>query len=111
AKTAGQDLPALEHAIGIDVAGPAGTLADVEAAGWEFAREHPGARAGAAADVGSDEVLTFLYTSGTTRNPKGCVLTQRNYAELVQAVVAVEDLFREGDTALLFLPLAHNFAR
>ena len=111
AKLAGQELPALTRVVGIDVAGPDGTLADVESAGWEYARAHPDALARAAGDGGPDDILTFLYTSGTTGNPKGCVLTQRNYVAMVDSVVAVDDLFQTGDTALLFLPLAHNFAR
>ena len=37
------ELPALERVIGIDVAGPGGTLADVEAAGRAYAAEHPDA--------------------------------------------------------------------
>jgi long-chain acyl-CoA synthetase len=111
AKVRGQELPALERLVGIDDAGPNGTLADIEAAGWDFARERPDALGQAAADVGPEDVLTFLYTSGTTGNPKGCVLTQRNYVSMVESVVAVDDLFREGEKALLFLPLAHNFAR
>ena len=56
-------------------------------------------------------MLTFLYTSGTTGNPKGCLLSHRNYVAMTDAVVAMNDLFRDDDTALLFLPLAHNFAR
>ncbi|HET7450829.1 MAG TPA: long-chain fatty acid--CoA ligase [Gaiellaceae bacterium] len=110
-KLEGHDLPALERVVGIDVAGADGTLADLEKAGWEHAAEHPDALARAAADVGPDDVLTFLYTSGTTGNPKGCILSQRNYVAMVDSVVAVDDLFRPEDSALLFLPLAHNFAR
>jgi long-chain acyl-CoA synthetase len=113
AKTAGYeaDLPALEKVIGIDAAGSAGTLAEIEAAGGPYAAEHPDAVAKALADVGEDDTLTFLYTSGTTGNPKGCVLSQRNYSMMVDSVVRVDDLFRDDDTVLLFLPLAHNFAR
>ena len=105
------DLPALERVIGIDVPGSGGTLADIEAAGAPYAVEHPDAVRDAAAAVGPEDVLTFLYTSGTTGNPKGCVLTQRNYAAMVDSVVRVDGLFRDDDTVLLFLPLAHNFAR
>ena len=105
------DLPALERVIGIDEAGSGGTLADVETAGHAHAAEHPDALGQAAAQVGLEDVLTFLYTSGTTGNPKGCVLSQRNYAAMVESVVSVENLFRDDDTVLLFLPLAHNFAR
>jgi long-chain acyl-CoA synthetase len=111
AKLDGLDLPALERVIGIDVKAPGGTLADVVEAGRTFAREHPDALATAAGQVGPADELTFLYTSGTTGPPKGCVLTQRNYVSMVESVVAVENLFRDDDTILLFLPLAHNFAR
>jgi long-chain acyl-CoA synthetase len=111
AKLDGHELPALERSFGIDDAGPDGTLADIEKAGWDHAREHGEALARAAADVGPDDVLTFLYTSGTTGNPKGCILSQRNYVSMTESVCAVDDLFREGEKALLFLPLAHNFAR
>ena len=104
-------LPALERVIGIDEAGSGGTLADVEAAGHSHAAEHPDALREAAAQVGLEDVLTFLYTSGTTGNPKGCVLSQRNYAAMVDSVMTVENLFRDDDTVLLFLPLAHNFSR
>jgi long-chain acyl-CoA synthetase len=106
-----QALPALERVIGIDVAGPAGLLADVEAAGKVYGEEQPDALSQAAAKVGPEDVLTFLYTSGTTGNPKGCILSQRNYASMVDSVSRVENLFRDDDTVLLFLPLAHNFAR
>jgi long-chain acyl-CoA synthetase len=104
-------LPALERVIGIDVAGSGGTLADIETAGHAYATDEPDALTQAAAQVGLDDVLTFLYTSGTTGNPKGCLLSQRNYAAMVESVEGVENLFRDDDTVLLFLPLAHNFAR
>ncbi len=105
------DLPSLERVLGIDVPGSGGTLAEIEAAGASYAAENPDAVSHAAADVGPDDVLTFLYTSGTTGNPKGCVLSQRNYASMVDSIVQVDNLFRDDDTVLLFLPLAHNFAR
>ena len=43
AKLAAQELPALRRVVGVDDAGPDGTLADVESAGWEFARAQPDA--------------------------------------------------------------------
>ena len=59
--------------------------------------------------VGEDDVATLIYTSGTTGPPKGCMLTHKN---LVTAALGVnDDLEDETDTALLFLPLAHSFAR
>lgn len=105
------ELLSLERVIGIDAPGGGGTLDDVAEAGRAWGASHPDALARAAAQVGPDDVLTFLYTSGTTGNPKGCLLSHRNYVAMVEAVVAVGGLFRDDDTALLFLPLAHNFAR
>lgn len=59
------------------------------------------------------DLATIIYTSGTTGPPKGCVLTHRNLrTEVDNAVVRLSHLFRAGDAAtLLFLPLAHAFAR
>ena len=60
----------------------------------------------------ADDVATLIYTSGTTGRPKGCVLTHRNlYANAANAVAAIPELFHEGAATLLFLPLAHSFAR
>jgi len=59
--------------------------------------------------VGEDDLATLIYTSGTTGPPKGCMLTHKN---LVTAALGVkDDLENETDTVLLFLPLAHSFAR
>ncbi len=58
-------------------------------------------------------VATLIYTSGTTGRPKGCMLTHGNFMfELGVAVDELQDLFdQEGAATLLFLPLAHVFAR
>ncbi|MEU7977508.1 long-chain fatty acid--CoA ligase [Micromonospora sp. NPDC049081] len=62
--------------------------------------------------VSADDVATIIYTSGTTGRPKGCVLTHRNmYADIANAVPVLPNLFRPGASTLLFLPLAHAFAR
>jgi len=56
---------------------------------------------------------TLIYTSGTTGRPKGCLLTHGNFMyEVGTAVDELERLFdAEGSSTLLFLPLAHVFAR
>ncbi|MFI6129042.1 AMP-dependent synthetase/ligase [Micromonospora sp. NPDC051141] len=60
----------------------------------------------------ADDLATIIYTSGTTGRPKGCVLTHRNiYADIANAVPVLPNLFRQGASTLLFLPLAHAFAR
>ena len=54
----------------------------------------------------------MIYTSGTTGRPKGCVLTHGNFMfELGVATEELADLFGEDASTLLFLPLAHVFAR
>ncbi|WP_257570776.1 long-chain fatty acid--CoA ligase [Streptomyces sp. NP160] len=64
-----------------------------------------------AAVTGSD-LATIIYTSGTTGRPKGCQLTHANFVVLSRnAVAAIPDVFAAGASTLLFLPLAHVFAR
>lgn len=68
--------------------------------------------------AGPDELATLIYTSGTTGRPKGCMLTHGNFLfELTVATAELDELFSpesedgEGASTLLFLPLAHVFAR
>jgi long-chain acyl-CoA synthetase len=59
------------------------------------------------------DLATVIYTSGTTGRPKGCELTHGNFMfELGVAVPELHQLFETDDAStLLFLPLAHVFAR
>ena len=59
--------------------------------------------------VEEDDLATLIYTSGTTGPPKGCMLTHRNL--VTAAMCVVEGMNQPGDTVLLFLPLAHSYAR
>ncbi|MEU6997577.1 AMP-dependent synthetase/ligase [Nonomuraea sp. NPDC046570] len=62
----------------------------------------------------SADLATIIYTSGTTGRPKGCRLTHDNllYTAINVARGPLEPLFAgQGKSALLFLPLAHVFAR
>ncbi|GAA2790385.1 AMP-dependent synthetase/ligase [Kribbella solani] len=63
--------------------------------------------------VTPDDLATLIYTSGTTGRPKGCRLTHANFMEeLNPAVKILDNLFdTTGASTLLFLPLAHVFAR
>jgi long-chain acyl-CoA synthetase len=60
-----------------------------------------------------DTVATLIYTSGTTGRPKGCELTHANFRDLALNAVAYlsQVVCAPGASTLLFLPLAHVFAR
>ena len=62
------------------------------------------------ADVEATDVAAIVYTSGTTGVPKGAVLTHDNITFTAQSVFGSAKIYPD-DTALLFLPLAHIFAR
>jgi long-chain acyl-CoA synthetase len=60
------------------------------------------------------DLATIIYTSGTTGRPKGCEITHANLLADVRNAVqgALADVFDStGSSTLLFLPLAHSFAR
>jgi long-chain acyl-CoA synthetase len=62
----------------------------------------------------ADDLATIIYTSGTTGRPKGCELSHRNLLADVRNAVAgaLPEVFEiPGGSTLLFLPLAHSFAR
>jgi long-chain acyl-CoA synthetase len=62
----------------------------------------------------ASDLATIIYTSGTTGRPKGCELTHRNLLIAVRNAVhgALPELFENaGGSTLLFMPLAHVFAR
>ena len=59
-----------------------------------------------------DDIATIIYTSGTTGRPKGCELTHANFVELSEnAAAALSEVAHEGARTIMFLPLAHVFAR
>jgi long-chain acyl-CoA synthetase len=59
-----------------------------------------------------DSLATIIYTSGTTGRPKGCELTHRNFLyDATATSEGLDELFGPDQSTLLFLPLAHVFAR
>ena len=62
--------------------------------------------------VTPDSLATIIYTSGTTGQPKGCELTHGNLLTICRAPRSMlPELFGDRGSTLLFLPLAHVFAR
>jgi long-chain acyl-CoA synthetase len=101
--------PALRQVWRIEGDGHGPSLTDLIAEGRAVTSE---SLAGRRAALGPDSLATLIYTSGTTGRPKGCELTHGNFlAELGNAVRMLDVLFTPGASTLLFLPLAHVFAR
>jgi len=87
------------------------TIAALEARG--AATETPDAAARYRDDalaVAPDQVATIVYTSGTTGEPKGAMLTHGNLASNVAAVAKVIPI-GDQDASLSFLPLSHVLQR
>ena len=87
------------------------TLSDLEGAGTAWrASNNQGAHAARLASLSFAEPASFLYTSGTTGNPKGVVLTHGNWIYEAEAVAEIR-IIEPSDLVLLFLPMAHSFAK
>jgi len=100
------ELPDLEHVIGIDEGGGELSLDELRARGRERDRGELGPRQ---EQVSPEDPYTIVYTSGTTGAPKGVVLTHANAMAVCQMVEELE-FVEPGDVSYLYLPLAHVFA-
>ena len=65
------------------------------------------------ATVRTDDLATIVYTSGSSGNPKGAELTHKNFVSIAIAASQAlhEVVLDDHPRLLLFLPLAHCFAR
>jgi long-chain acyl-CoA synthetase len=104
-ETLRSDLPALKQLLTIDDAAVSGLTSagsPVDDAEIEHRRR----------SLRADSVATVIYTSGTTGRPKGCELTHANFLGLARSALSTFGaLVNEEGSTLLFLPLAHVFAR
>jgi long-chain acyl-CoA synthetase len=86
------------------------TLAQLRQLGQDRAQALKGALAERVVGTRPEDVATIVYTSGTTGTPKGVVQTHANHVASLRALAQIPGV-SPGDVHLLFLPLAHSFAR
>ena len=82
---------------------------DVIAMGEEYLKEHAEEFKALYESIGPDDYANISYTSGTTADPKGILLTHRNYTANVEQGSSVIRC-QKGDVMLIILPLDHCFA-
>ncbi len=85
-------------------------LATLRAEGERALAADPGPLDAAAAAVGRDDLLTTIYTSGTTASPKGVMLTHGNVLANIEMLEEVLH-FDHEDVALSVLPAWHAYER
>jgi long-chain acyl-CoA synthetase len=85
------------------------TISQLYEMGDKFLAAHPNSVEERSASIMPDDVATISYTSGTTADPKGIMLTHRNYTANVEQGNSVISLPR-GSKMLIILPLDHCFA-
>ncbi|MBO5824771.1 MAG: AMP-binding protein, partial [Prevotella sp.] len=85
-------------------------VSEVMAMGEKFLAEHTMEEfLSVAQSIQNDDNATITYTSGTTADPKGVVLTHRNYTSNVEQSLTLIDINQHWRT-LIILPLDHCFA-
>ena len=84
-------------------------MSDIQKMGDGFLLRHRKDFVERYSSVGPDDYANISYTSGTTADPKGILLTHRNYTANVEQGSSVISL-DENDVLLIILPLDHCFA-
>ena len=85
------------------------SLESLKQRGEEHLKEHEAEFLAIGKALKNDDIATITYTSGTTADPKGVVLTHRNYTANVEQALSVMSIPSEWRT-LIILPLDHCFA-
>ncbi len=100
------ELPDLQHVWQIDDGG----IDAIKALGKDVSDDEARKRRD---DLRLDDLATIIYTSGTTGRPKGAELTHSNFVELSRNTIAAlgDSILGDHARTLLFMPLAHVFAR
>ncbi len=59
-------------------------------------------------EVSEDDLASIIYTSGTTGNPKGVMLTHRNFCSDAEALISA-GILSHDDSVISVLPLHHTY--
>ncbi len=86
------------------------SLAQLEAVGKQADAEDDAAYERFTGEIEPDDLATIIYTSGTTGDPKGVMLSHKNFVTDVVSIAGTLPIF-PTDTALSVLPLSHIFER
>ena len=84
-------------------------ISEIEKMGDKFLAEHEDEFVARYKSVGPDDYANISYTSGTTADPKGILLTHRNYTANVEQAHSVIDVPVDS-VMLIILPMDHCFA-
>ena len=84
-------------------------IGEIEAMGDKFLSEHEADFVARYQSIGPDDYANISYTSGTTADPKGILLTHRNYTANVEQAHSVIGV-PEDSVMLIILPMDHCFA-
>ncbi|GAA4527975.1 AMP-dependent synthetase/ligase [Brachybacterium paraconglomeratum] len=100
------DLPALKNIGVLDD----GFLEELKARGADVSDEDLEARR---TSRRMNDIATIIYTSGTTGRPKGAELTHANFVDTTRSALNLlgKEVLPPGSRLLMFLPIAHVFAR
>ncbi len=114
------DCPDLGHIVYVEPRGIAGGYDDPRLIAWEdllkrgaeHRAAHPGAVEERMAQAEPDDVITLVYTSGTTGPPKGAMLTAANVEFAMATAIGPDGTFAQPapgpkDQTLSYLPLCH----
>jgi long-chain acyl-CoA synthetase len=111
AASTGPAAPSASGASAVSSAAPLVVPLSVALAkGEDLHRKDPEALAARTRAVRPGDLSSLVYTSGTTGDPKGVMLTHGNFSSNIVACLSIVG-FDERDIALSFLPLSHVFER